>query len=68
MPSEKETGEEIWWKDHTAEEITKCVGRRVDPNAVSINKTTVAFGRNFVSVFEGAKSVIIKTLKNYQGE
>ena len=50
---------EAWFKDLKLEAIKKRVGRRIEPESVVINKTSISFGTKLISVFEEAKSIQI---------
>lgn len=53
------SSKEAWFKDLKIEAIKKRVGRRIEPENVVINKTSIAFGTKLISVFEEAKSIQI---------
>jgi len=51
-----------WFEEFNVETIQKRVGRKIEPENVAINKTSISFGTRLIPVFEEAKSVQIDTI------
>lgn len=50
---------EIWFENLEIRRIRKRVGRRIAPESVAFNKTSISFGTKFIPVFKEAKAIQI---------
>lgn len=55
---------EAWFEKLEVQTIQKRVGRKVDPESVAINKTSISFGTKLIPVFKEAKSIRIDEVMN----